>query len=182
VSLTSHLRSPSSPVRRWMEARFPDLGEAIKALRVGMPLDLDAPPKRAFGTAAITSRSTALTTFESSPMEAFFKAVPGLAAALLGVVVAYLWFNFPGVPWAPVVVLGALVAVGYAVLAAGRRRIRRDPVGSLPFLEAWGLLILAGGALGAAILVILAVVLARLTPVGNAAEQKEGPRRGRIVD
>ena len=42
MSLTSYLRNPSSPVRRWMEARFPDLGEAIKALRVSMPLDLDA--------------------------------------------------------------------------------------------------------------------------------------------
>ena len=42
MSLTSHLKNPSSPVRAWLEARFPDMGEAIKALRAGMPSDLDS--------------------------------------------------------------------------------------------------------------------------------------------
>lgn len=42
MSLTSHLKDASSPVRSWLDARFPDLGPALKMLRAGMPPDLEA--------------------------------------------------------------------------------------------------------------------------------------------
>jgi hypothetical protein len=38
MSLTSHLKDASSPVRGWLDARFSDLGQALKTLRAGMPL------------------------------------------------------------------------------------------------------------------------------------------------
>ncbi|MHB8460627.1 MAG: hypothetical protein ACYDAK_07935 [Candidatus Limnocylindrales bacterium] len=42
MSLTSHLKDTSSPVRGWLESSFPDLGLALKTLRAGMPPDLEA--------------------------------------------------------------------------------------------------------------------------------------------
>jgi hypothetical protein len=101
------------------------------------------------------------------------KAVPGLLAGLAGVLAAYLWFNLPGLPWLPVVLLIAAIVVGYGVHRLGVGRIRSDPYGSVPYLEAWSLVILAIGALGAAVVVVLAVLLARLTPDNTPLEQKE---------
>jgi hypothetical protein len=101
------------------------------------------------------------------------KAVPGLLAGLAGVLAAYLWFNLPGLPWLPVVLLIAAIVVGYGVHRLGVGRIRSDPCGSVPYLEAWSLVILAIGALGAAVVVVLAVLLARLTPDNTPLEQKE---------
>jgi hypothetical protein len=106
-------------------------------------------------------------------MSAAAKAIPGLLAGLVGVLAAYLWFNFPGLPWLPVVLLIAAVVVGYGVHRFGVGRIRSDPCGSVPYLEAWALVILAIGALGAAVVVVLAVLLARLAPDNTPLEQKE---------
>lgn len=42
MSLTSHIKNPTSPVRVWLEERFPSVGEALTGLRAAMPADLDA--------------------------------------------------------------------------------------------------------------------------------------------
>jgi hypothetical protein len=42
MSLTSHIKDSSSPIRAWLDSSFPTLVEALNALRADMPSDLDA--------------------------------------------------------------------------------------------------------------------------------------------
>src|SRR5437016_2292534 len=105
-------------------------------------------------------------------MDAVWKALPALIAGLIGILAAYLWFSWSGPQWLPALGLAAVALLGYVAHWAGEGMIRPSPIRSVPFLEAWGLLLMASGALGAAIVVVLAVLLARLTPVGTPADQK----------
>jgi hypothetical protein len=106
-------------------------------------------------------------------MDAILKAVPGLVTGLLGVVAAYIWYTGPGGRWLAPGALALLAIVGWVLHRVGVGRIRRGPVESIPLLEGWGLLVVAGAALGTAIGIVLAVNLANLTPQGAPAEQKE---------
>jgi hypothetical protein len=42
LSLTKQLDDVSSPIRLWMDKRFPELGKALKTVRTGLPSDLRA--------------------------------------------------------------------------------------------------------------------------------------------
>lgn len=106
-------------------------------------------------------------------MSALVKAVPGLVAAVLGVLLAYLWFNMPEIRWLPIAVVVVLAVLGWLFRRYGKSRIRTNPIGSIVFLEAWALTVLALGAAGAAVAIVLAVFLSDLTPDGTPSATKE---------
>jgi hypothetical protein len=106
----------------------------------------------------------------------FTKGLPAAIAGILGVIAAWAWFQGPVFGMGAGVLLVAVAAYGWL----GRRRGKallsgsnRDPVAAMPLLEQWRAFPLAGGALGAGVLVVLAVALAGLTPSGTPDEQKQ---------
>lgn len=106
-------------------------------------------------------------------MASLLKLAPALAAALFGVFIAFLWYQAPAAGLVIGVVVVGIALVGWAAHGAGLAQRRTDPVRSVRFLEAWGLVYVAVAAIGTAVGIVLAVYLAGRTPEGTPAETKQ---------
>lgn len=99
---------------------------------------------------------------------ALSKGLPAAIAGILGVVVAWLWFQGPVLGVIAGVILAAIAWSGWNGRQRGRALLHgpgssRDPVAAVPLIEKWTAFALAGGAFGAGLLIVLAVELAKFT-------------------
>ncbi len=107
---------------------------------------------------------------------ALWKNVPAAIVALVGVAVAWAWYQAFLIA---AIAVGALILIAIGAWLARRRGASlvrgesRDPVGAVPLLEAGAAVDLAAGALASAILIVAAVWLASQTPQGTPEVQKQ---------
>lgn len=88
---------------------------------------------------------------------AMTQAVLTLVVGLAGVAGAWLYFRF-GI-WAPLLIGLPLIVIGWIANRVGQGKLARDPVGALPWLEAWVLFPAVLAALGAAAVLLLTIEL-----------------------